>query len=73
MTRPSQPPACRQRQHADEQLPCFLEPGQLVAGTRRPVPRAPLSRRARAALWALRVAVIIVSVMVIYAFAAQLR
>jgi hypothetical protein len=73
MTRPGQPPARQQRPHADELLPGFLEPGQLVAGTRCPVPRAPLGRRARAALWTLRVAVVIISAMVIYAFAAQLR
>jgi hypothetical protein len=73
MTCPGQPPARRQRQRPDEQLPGFLEPGQLVAGTRRPVPRAPLGTRVRAALWALRVAVIVVTAMIIYAFAVQLR
>lgn len=73
MTRPGQPPGRRRPPQADEQMSGFLESGQLVAGTRRPVPRAPLSGRARAALRALRVVVIIVSAMVIYAFAAQLR
>jgi len=37
------------------------------------VPRAPLSARARAGLWALRVFVVIVSLMVIYTFAEQLH
>jgi hypothetical protein len=50
----------------------FLEPGQLTAATRRPVPRAHLSRRPVTALWALRVLVIILSAMVIYAFFSQL-
>jgi hypothetical protein len=50
----------------------FLEPGQLTAATRRPVPRAQLSRRAMIALWALRVLVIILSAMVIYTFFSQL-
>jgi hypothetical protein len=68
-----QHPAPRPPQHAGESLPGFLEPDQLVASTRRPVPLAPLSRRVRAALWILRVVVIIVSAMVIYAFVAHLR
>ena len=38
-----------------------------------PVPRATLSKHARAGLWALRVFVILVSVMVIYTFASQLK
>ena len=50
----------------------FLEPGQLTAATRRPVPRAQLGRRAMIALWALRVLVIILSAMVIYTFFSQL-
>ncbi len=50
----------------------FLEPGQLTAATRRPVPRARLGRRAMIALWALRVLVIILSAMVVYTFFSQL-
>jgi hypothetical protein len=73
MVRHGQHPAPRPPQHAGEPMPGFLEPDQLVASTRRPVPRAPLSRRVRAALWILRVAVIILSAMVIYVFVAQLR
>lgn len=50
----------------------YLEDDQLVARTRRPLPRALLSRRAGAALWALRVFVIIVDAMVIYSFISAL-
>jgi hypothetical protein len=50
----------------------FLEPGQLTAATRRPVPRAQLGRRATIALWVLRVLVIILSAMVSYTFFSQL-
>lgn len=50
----------------------FLEPGQLTAATRQPVPRAQLGRRATIGLWALRVLVIILSAMVIYTFFSQL-
>jgi hypothetical protein len=50
-----------------------LERGQLVTETSRPVPRAALSARAVAALWALRVFVVLVSLMVIYTFIDQLR
>jgi hypothetical protein len=50
-----------------------LERGQLVAETSRPVPRAALSARAAAGLWALRVFVVLVSLMVIYTFIGQLR
>ncbi len=69
MSRPSEPPAEYER---DEVLPNYLEADQLAAETSRPVPRAVLSRRAVAALWALRVFVVLVSVMVIYVFASQL-
>ena len=50
-----------------------LERGQLVTETSRPVPRAALGARAVAALWALRVFVVLVSLMVIYTFVDQLR
>ncbi len=50
-----------------------LERDQLVAETSRPVPRAALSARAAAGLWALRVFAILVSLMVIYAFIDQLH
>jgi len=57
----------------EDELIMHLERDQFVAETSRPVPRAPLSARASAALWALRVFVVIVGVMVIYTFVAQLH
>jgi hypothetical protein len=56
----------------EEELIMDLERDQFVAETSRPVPRAPLSARASAALWALRVFVILVGLMVIYTFIDQL-
>jgi len=58
---------------SDQQLVMFLEHDQLAADTSVPVPRALLSRRAHTALWALRVFIILVSIMVIYTFAANLK
>ncbi len=55
-----------------EELIMFLERDQLVADTSRPVSPAHLSARAKAALWALRAFVVIVSFMVIYTFVHQL-
>ena len=56
----------------DEQLIEFLESDQLVRARARPVERRVLGRRVAVALWALRVFVIVVGVMVIYTFIAQL-
>jgi hypothetical protein len=56
---------------ADE-LVHHLERDQLVANTSLPVPPAVLSARVRGWLWALRVFVVLVSLMVIYSFAHQL-
>jgi hypothetical protein len=56
----------------DEILPNYLEADQLAAETSRPVPRATLSRRAVAGLWALRVFAFTASAMVIYVFIANL-
>ncbi len=50
-----------------------LERDQLVAETSRPVPRAALSARTAAGLWALRVFAVLVSLMVIYTFIDQLH
>lgn len=50
-----------------------LQRGQLVAETSRPVPRAALSAPAAAGLWALRVFVVLVSLMVIWTFISQLH
>jgi hypothetical protein len=61
-----------QQRYGDEQ-PMSLELGQLVTEMSRPVPRAALSARAAAGLWALRVFAVLVSLMVVYAFIGQLR
>jgi hypothetical protein len=60
-------------EHSEDQLIMHLERDQIVAETSKPVPRAALSSRAIASLWALRVFVVIVSVMVIYTFLEQLH
>jgi hypothetical protein len=56
-----------------EQLVEFLERDQLVAETFKPVPKAELGPAAVAALWSLRVFVVIVSAMVLYTFFVQLH
>ena len=55
----------------EDELIMHLERDQFVAETSRPVPRAELSARAVAGLWALRVFVVLVSLMVIYTFVAH--
>ena len=55
-----------------QELVEFLERDQLVGDTSQPVGRMALSRPTSAALWALRVFVIVVSAMVIYTFVTQL-
>ena len=60
-------------QRSEDEQVTHLERGQLVTETSRPVPRAALSARAAAGLWALRVFVVLVSLMVIYTFIDQLR
>jgi len=57
----------------EDELIHHLERDQLVAATSLPVEQAALSPRARAALWALRVFVVLVSLMVIYTFFDQLH
>ncbi|HXN38435.1 MAG TPA: hypothetical protein VN892_10385 [Solirubrobacteraceae bacterium] len=57
----------------EDKLIMHLERDQFVAETSRPVPRAALSSRATAGLWALRVFVVLVSLMVIYTFVEQLH
>jgi hypothetical protein len=56
----------------EDELIMHLERDQFVAETSRPVPPAMLSARAIAGLWALRVFVVLVSLMVIYTFIDQL-
>jgi hypothetical protein len=72
------PPAIEERdlqpqERLEDELIMHLERDQFVAETSRPVPRAVLTARATAGLWALRVFVILVSLMVIYTFVDQLR
>jgi hypothetical protein len=55
-----------------QELVMFLERDQLVVDTSQPVERLTLSPRMSAALWALRVFVLVVSAMVIYTFVSQL-
>ncbi len=61
------------QERLEDELILHLERDQFVAETSRPVPRAPLSARVKAGLWALRVFVVLVSLMVIYTFAGQLH
>jgi hypothetical protein len=60
-------------QHPEDELIMHLERDQFVAETSRPVPRAVLGARATRGLWALRVFVVLVSLMVIYTFIEQLH
>jgi hypothetical protein len=55
-----------------EQLIEFLESDQLVDARSHPLQRRVLHRRVAIALWALRVFVIVVGIMVIYTFFARL-
>jgi hypothetical protein len=57
----------------EDELIMHLERDQFVAETSRPVPLAALSARAITGLWALRVFVILVGLMVIYTFISQLH
>jgi hypothetical protein len=57
----------------EDELIMDLERDQIVAATSQPVPRAVLSAYATAGLWALRVFVVLVSLMVIYTFIDQLH
>jgi hypothetical protein len=56
----------------EEALIEYLETDQLVKYRARPVDRATLRPAAWAGLWVLRVFVIVLSVMVVYTFVAQL-
>jgi hypothetical protein len=60
------------RERFDQELSMHLEHDQFVAETSRPVSRAVLGARTVAALWALRVFVMVVTLMVVYVFIAQL-
>jgi len=58
--------------HHESQLIESLEPDQLVAAVAKPLPRLRLSRPVRIALWAIRIFVVIISVLVVYTFIVQL-
>ncbi len=58
--------------HPDEELVSALEPDQIVAAASHPLPRARLGRAANAALWAVRVFVLLITVLVVYTFFAGL-
>jgi hypothetical protein len=49
-----------------------LELDQYLSATSQPVPRATLSARARAGLWALRIVAVVLGAMVIVTFISQL-
>jgi hypothetical protein len=72
--RPAVEPAVQSQldELSGEELIMDLERDQFVAETSRPVAPAPLGARASAGLWALRVFVVLVSLMVIYTFIYQL-
>jgi hypothetical protein len=60
-------------EHSNDDLIADLERDQTVAETSKPVPRAELSSPAIFGLWALRIFVVLVSLMVIYTFIDQLH
>ena len=72
---PTNPPTANPspQTERDQELVMFLERDQLMADTTVPLPRAPLSKRANTALCALRIFIILISIIVIYTFAAKLR
>jgi len=58
--------------HHESQLIESLEPDQLVAAVAKPLPRLQLSRPVLIALWAVRLFVLLISVLVVYTFVAKL-
>ncbi|HTB50605.1 MAG TPA: hypothetical protein VK701_06470 [Solirubrobacteraceae bacterium] len=73
-----QDPAIQERElqsqeRFEDELIMHLERDQFVVETSRPVPRAILSTRVTVGLWALRVFVVLVSLMVVYTFIDQLH
>ena len=61
------------QERLEDQLIMHLERDQFVVETSRSVPRAALGARARTSLWALRIFVVLVSLMVIYTFISGLH
>jgi len=68
-----EPAATERRPGAGDDLVMFLEPDQLVADRRRPLPRARVSRGLAAFLLFARIAVTVFAALAIYTFAAQLH
>jgi hypothetical protein len=62
----------QERDDNEEEMIMFLERDQLMSDRRRPLPPAEIGTRAHVALWTLRIFVLIVGLMVIYTFCAQL-
>ena len=58
--------------HHESQLVESLEPDQLVAAVAKPLPRLQLSRFVLIALWAVRLFVLLISVLVVYTFVVKL-
>jgi len=58
--------------HRESELIDSLEPDQLVMAVAKPLPRLRLSRPLRMALWAVRIFVLIITVLVIYTFVVKL-
>ena len=58
--------------HYESQLIEALEPDQLVAAVAKPLPRLRLTPPVRIALWAVRIFVLIISMLVVYTFVATL-
>ena len=61
------------RERLKDELIMHLERDQFVQETARPVPLAALSAHMKIGLWALRILVVIVGLMVIYTFIDQLH
>ena len=59
--------------HPDDELVCALEPDQIVAAASQPLPRYQLSTAESFALWALRIFVLIITMLVVYTFVLSLR
>ena len=58
--------------HQESELIDSLEPDQLVMAVAKPLPRLRLSRPVRIALWAVRIFVLIITVLVVYTFVVKL-
>ena len=58
--------------HQESELIGSLEPDQLVRAVAKPLPRLRLSRPITIALWAVRIFVLIITVLVVYTFVVKL-